>query len=119
MVKGVIVMTATVTSVKYPQVWSRHEAALTPLISKSHASNFSTHGRQYMSVVNDGSSAIRTVLSFPIPGWDKSPFYPDVPVTHGFQAIGITSASHGPLGIINMIGAKASADHAREIGDSR
>lgn len=92
-------------------------AALTPLASRDLAPSFSAQGRQCISVINDGSSALRTVLSIPIEPWASSPYFPES--GHGFQVVGATSATHAGLGLLNLYGSAEGAAHASDIGDTR
>lgn len=112
-------MATAVEVSKNRQIWRKDEAALTPLLSTEHAPRFSPLGSRWQPLVNDASSGLRSAIAVPFDSWVASPYYPDTPNTAGFQAIGFTSATNGPIGISNLIGAGESGAHSYTIGDTR
>jgi hypothetical protein len=85
----------------------------------SYEPGLTSHGLKGQSLVNDSGAFLRTVGAMPFSSWTGSPYYPDAPNSPGFEIMGYTTATHSPLGALNIYRTAQGVKRSYDIGDKK
>ncbi len=79
--------------------------------------NVTRMSTRFQSEMSDYSAFIRTAAALPIDSWMASKWYPDAPNSTLLATLGMTTASHAPMGMYNFHLCDKAIDQAEAIGD--